>query len=134
MSKEENFKLFCELRGKKVEYSNYLGNWVEGDLVSWHEDHDACFGIGDSIGEIVSSEIRPIKKPEYKPWDASSIPFPLAVRKKCWDKSNLAIVTNIYHDSISYRHQGLNINESFEDLLEFYETRDGQPCGMEVEG
>lgn len=131
MSKEENFKLFCELRGQEVEYTNYLGKWAKGTLVSWHEDHDACFGIGDSIGEIVTTEIRPIKKPEYKPWTYQTISASY-VRDKSWRKGFYVSVLSIHDDKIIVLNGGEFTHVFYTDLLEDWETRDGGVCGEVV--
>lgn len=128
-SKEENFELFCELRGQEVEYF-YKKEWRRGTLVGYKEGVEFCFCI-DRVEPTWLREIRPIKKPEYKPWTYQTISASY-VRDKSWRKGFYVSVLSIHDDKIIVLNGGFT-HVFYTDLLEDWETRDGQPCGEVVE-
>lgn len=62
-SKEEKFKLFCELRGQEVEYQVGM-IWKKGTLAEWYDYQVYCFGFKET--DVLSDVIRPKPKPTWR--------------------------------------------------------------------
>jgi hypothetical protein len=130
-SNEENFKLFCELRGQEVE-AKFVTGWGKGTLSDWYDNQVYCFGFQET--DIITDEIRPIKNPKYEPWTAETIPFPLAVREKrnkglsfisLYSAGKNEVVLGEYYLDSGAKHMPV----SYQELLDDWETRDGGVCG-----
>lgn len=133
MSKEENFKLFCELRGQEVEgsvleHEKYTIN--RGELTGFSQyDDDKPFQIG---GHSWYRNIKPIKKPEYKPWNKKTFKFQMV-------EINGDIFVPVRWDDLGiYIYEGENEDclctlYTWEEMVKYCRTLDGQPCGEVVE-
>jgi len=102
-----------------------------GQVQYLHKGHWCV--VDDPIWNFADTKYRKKPEPKIIPWTAETIPVTY-VRNKDWHRGFYVPVLSIHDDKIIVLDGGEFRHVFYTDLLHDWETRDGKPCGEEVEG
>ena len=122
----------------EVRSDQVLGPWSKRIYVGSSSKGVLCVTLGCEYlyqrGDAFETELwrqhRPFQQRALVPWTLGDVGPGMMVRRKCWMAKAVTLIIAVHRDGVTLYDGALEL-VSYDDLLAFWQTVDGTPCGKE---